>query len=51
MLLEYALEPLQASHRYNVLEIISAAFSRDDPLARSQRIDADDFRAMIVAGT
>ncbi len=46
---EYIIEPLQPSHRESMLDMISLAFSRDDPLARSQAIDRHAFREFIEA--
>ena len=42
-----SIEPLQPQHREGVLDTISTAFANDDPLARSQRIDAPMFRILI----
>ena len=40
-------EALQADHRGAVLEMVSTAFADDDPLARSQSIDASSFRKLV----
>ena len=46
---ECIIEPLQPRHREGVLDTVSTAFAGDDPLARSQQIDAPTFRKLIDA--
>lgn len=49
MIAEYVFEPLKPSRRDEMLDMISLAFSRDDPLARSQGIERHAFREFIDA--